>query len=426
MASAPRITQSPPFESLKADRNRWVPSQFDTPALERTPFVRQYEAFSGVTCQTEGSEAVNFATSDFLGLHSDPRPIAAAAAAMERYGVSALSDRIVSGESLIGQRLLTELARQHDVEAAMCFFSHRAAYAAAMAVLLGKGDIVIHDELVHNSAHVGTALSMASRRSFRHNDLDALEQLLIETAGSYHATLVIVEGHYSMDGDIPDLGRLIELKRKFGFWLMVDEAHGLGCIGATGRGVREVYGIAGTEVDIWMGTLGKALASTGGYIAGSAALIDILKYEAPAAVYSTALPPALAAAAEASLGVMEAEPERVARLQQRGALFLDRARAHGLDVGSSIGSSIIPVMVGSSPLAISASQRLLGMGINVLPIVFPGVPMNQARLRFFLSCLHEEEQIKHAVSCTAQVLEKLKDSSLDDVLKALSAQIPST
>lgn len=389
----------------------------------QNPFFRQHQQRSGATCVIDGREVLNFGSYDYLGLNSDPRPAAAAKAAIDQYGVSASAARLVSGERPVHRRLEQALAKHYEVEDALCFVSGHATNVSTIATLVGKGDLVIHDALVHNSAHVGTALSMASRRSFPRNDFDALEQLLIDTAGNYRASLVIVEGHYSMDGDIPDLTRLVDLTRKYGFWLMVDEAHGLGCIGATGKGVREVYGIAGTEVDIWMGTLGKTLASTGGYIAGSAALIDILKYEAPGSVYSVALAPALAAAAEISLGLLEAEPERVARLQSLGSFFLEHARAHGLDVGSSVGSSIIPVMVGSSPLAIAASNRLLALGVNVLPIVFPAVPMNQARLRFFLSSQHEEEHLRHAISCTARVLEELKASGTEDLLQTLADQL---
>ena len=235
-----------------------------------------------------------------------------------------------------------------------------------------------------------------------------------------HYTLVLVEGHYSMDGDIPDLPRVLDLKKRFGFWLLVDEAHGLGCIGKTGGGMREYYGLSGDEVDIWMGTLSKSLGSTGGYLAGSAAMIDAMKYEAPGSVYSVALAPVLAAAANEAIQIMHAEPERVARLHARGSFFLDVAKSLGLDTGASVGSSITPIMVGSSPLAAAASKVLLEEGINALPIAFPGVPMNQARLRFFITSEHTEDQIRHSLTTTAEILSRLREGPLQDLMKSLS------
>ena len=220
-----------------------------------------------------------------------------------------------------------------------------------------------------------------------------------------------------MDGDIPDLARLVDLKKQYGFWLMVDEAHGLGCIGATGKGVREVYDIEGTAVDVWMGTLSKSLGSTGGYIAGSAALIDIMKYEAPGSVYSVALAPNLAAAALTALEILDKEPERVTRLHENGAFFKKTAQKAGLDTGLSIGSSIVPVIVGHSALAMAASEALLARGFNVLPIVFPGVPMNQARLRFFISSEHTQEQMSAAIKATVEILDDLKSGPLETLVQ---------
>ncbi len=411
-APAP-VTPSPGFASLAGYKERETIRQIISALGIRYPFFRQLEMRGGAHSRIEGKDVLNFSSYDYLGLNADPRPAAAAKAAIDRYGVSASGARLVSGERPVHRALEAALARHYDVEDALCFVSGHATNISVIATLLGKDDLVLHDAHIHNSSFVGATLSGASRRSFAHNDMDALEQLLIDTAGQHRATLVNVEGHYSMDGDVPDLARLVALKRKYGFWLMVDEAHGLGCIGPTGKGVRELYGIAGSEVDIWMGTLSKALGSTGGYIAGSSVLIDILKHEAPGHVYSVALAPALAAAAETALSILEAEPERVQRLQALGRLFVDCAKAQGLDVSTSAGASIIPVMIGDSILAIAASNMLLEAGINVLPVTFPGVPMNEARLRFFISSLHDEDEIRHAVTTTATVLRELRETRPD-------------
>ena len=203
---------------------------------------------------------------------------------------------------------------------------------------------------------------------------------------------------YSMDGDIPDLARLVEIKNHFGAWLMVDEAHSLGTIGATGRGIAEYCGIASTEVDIWMGTLSKTLGSCGGYICGSYELVQILKFKAPGFVYSVGMPAPAAAAALASLRLLKAQPARVARLKANGHLFLEEARAAGLDTGTSIGYAVVPVIIGDSFKAGKMTERMLARGIDVLPIIYPAVPMKLARLRFFITSEHTPEQLRHTVA----------------------------
>ena len=197
---------------------------------------------------------------------------------------------------------------------------------------------------------------------------------------------------------------------------MVDEAHAIGCVGRTGKGSFEACGINPADVDIWMGTLSKTLASTGGYIAGSRALIDLLRAHASGYVYSVALAPALAASALCSLDLLAAEPERVRKLQDNCAMFLRLAAEAGLDTGSAGPFAIVPVLVGDSLLAAKLSERLLKRGVNVLPVMFPVVPMQGARLRFFLSALHSEDQIAAAVAATAEELALLRGADFGRAL----------
>jgi 8-amino-7-oxononanoate synthase len=191
---------------------------------------------------------------------------------------------------------------------------------------------------------------------------------------------------------------------------MVDEAHSVGVLGSTGRGIAQEQGIDPSHVEIWMGTLSKTLASTGGYIAGSQALIDILRAGAPGFVYSVGLPPALAAAATAAIHLLQREPERLLRLRENASFFLQCAKEAGLDTGEAINGSVIPVMVGDSLNAVMLSNNLFDKGFNALPIIFPAVAHKQARLRFFVTCEHTPEQIKSAVSATAQGLDELRKS----------------
>jgi 7-keto-8-aminopelargonate synthetase-like enzyme len=216
--------------------------------------------------------------------------------------------------------------------------------------------------------------------------------------------LIIVEGLYSMDGDVPDLPRLVEIKRRHDAWLMVDDAHGLGVLGARGHGAFEHAGIDPRDVDIWMGTLSKTLASCGGFIAGAAPLVEYLKCMSGGFVYSVGLSPPLAAAALAAYEILLCSPERVEELRRLGRVFLAAAKAEKLDVGTSGGHAIIPIVVGDSIRAVAVSQELFRQGVNVRPIIHPAVPERSARLRFFLSCDHSAEQIRETVSAVARAM----------------------
>eukprot|EP00937_MAST-01D_sp_MAST-1D-sp2_P005197 g5197.t1 len=211
-----------------------------------------------------------------------------------------------------------------------------------------------------------------------------------------------------MDGDIPDLPRFVELKRRHKALLFVDEAHSLGTLGRTGRGITEHFGLEPGDVDVMMGTLSKAFGSCGGFIAGSRALVDLLKYTAGGFVFSVGSTPAAAAAARTAMRILRREPERVDGLRARSALFMRLAKQHGLDIGRVVdGSPVIPIIVGSTHKCVQLSQDLKGEGIDVKPIVYPAVEENQARLRFFMSFTHTTEQLEHTVSKLVQCLAAL-------------------
>lgn len=368
------------------------------------PFYRMHDVGAGAQTQIDGRRVANFASYDYLGTNQHPEVHARVREAIERYGISASASRLVAGERPAHRELEESLAACYGVEAAVVFVSGYLTNVTVLGTLLGPEDLVIHDEFIHNSALAGIKLSGAARRFFRHNDTAHLEELLVDFTGKFRRILVIVEGIYSMDGDIADLPRLIELRSRYGFWLMVDEAHALGVLGASGHGTHEHFGIDPTNVDIWMGTLSKTTSSCGGYVAGSAALATVLKGSAGGFIYSVGLPPALAAGAVASLELLASEPERVARLRRNGHLFLDLAREAGLDTGLSEGHSVVPVLVGDSLRAVRLSNDLLAAGINVLPIIHPAVPEGQARLRFFITSEHTQEQIRETVEKTAELL----------------------
>ena len=370
----------------------------------RNPFFIAHDGVAGAVTRIEGREYFNFSSYNYLGLVGHPAINKAAKDAIDRYGTSASASRVVSGERPIHRELEEALADNYGVEDCAVFVSGHATNVTTIGYLFGPKDLVIHDALIHNSTLEGAKLSGSARRSFPHNDFDALDTILAEIRSQFERVLIVVEGHYSMDGDIPDLPRLIDIKRRHGCFLMVDEAHSLGILGATGRGIHEHFDVAGKDVDIWMGTLSKTLAGCGGYIAGERALVENLKYAAPGFVYSVGIAPPLAAASLAALRIMLNEPERVTRLQENGRLFLKLVREIGLDAGNSQGIAIVPAITGNSLKAVKLSNRLFDSAINVQPIIYPAVEERGARLRFFLSAQHKENQLKR----TVEILEQCK------------------
>lgn len=374
------------------------------------PFFTLHEGKVGATTTVDGREILNFSNYNYLGLNDDPRVIAAAKAALDRYGVSAAASRLVSGERPVHRELEQGLAALHGAEDAVAFVSGVSTNVTTIGSLMGSKDLIVHDRLIHNSAVQGALLSGATRIPYPHNDMAALRQIL-EARRTYHEkVLIIAEGIYSMDGDICPLDQLVEIKRHYRALLLVDEAHSIGVLGARGRGIGEHFGTAGAEVDLWMGTLSKTLSGCGGYIAGSSAMVELLKFTAPGFVYSVGMAPALAAASREALNCMLAEPERVAALRANGHLFLDLAKQHGLDVGLSQGLNIVPIITGGSVTAARLANALFKRGINANPIIYPAVEERAARLRFFLSSTHSSDQIREAVSVTAEELGRLTTS----------------
>lgn len=375
------------------------------------PFYRLHDGRAGNTTSIDGRTVANFSSYDYLGLNGHPEIAAAAKAAIDRFGTSVSASRLSAGERQVHRDLEAALARLSGTEDAIAFVSGHGTNVSVIGELLGPEDLIVADAVIHNSIVEGAKLSGAKRILCPHNDLDAFERALRLNRARYRRALIVVEGLYGMDGDVPDLAGLIKLKRRYNAWLMVDEAHATGALGHTGRGVAEEQDIDPAEVDIWMGTLSKTLAAAGGYIAGSRALIELIKYTSPGFVFSVGLSPPVAAAATAAVDVMMREPWRAAALRRNGLTLLVKARSCGLDTGLSIGASVVPVIVGNSPQTVMLSERLLERGFNVVPAVFPGVAENQARLRFFVTSEHTPEQIDAVIDAVAEELPKIRSGS---------------
>ena len=371
------------------------------------PFFIEQEAVVKDTTIVGGRELINFATYNYIGMCGDSQVDQGANKAVARYGTSACASRLIAGEKPLHRELETAISEFIGVEDSIVMVGGHATNVTTIGHLFGKDDLIVYDALSHNSIMQGCFASGASLVAFPHNDFTALDKLLSERRNRYQKVLIVIEGVYSTDGDIADLPAFINLKNKYKTFLMVDEAHSMGTIGDTGRGISEYFGVDPNNVDIWMGTLSKSFASCGGYIAGSKALIEYLKYTAPGFVFSVGMSPPNAGATLAAIAVLKAEPSRPKQLQANAKLFLKLAKAKNLDTGMSKDSPVIPIIVGDSLKSIQLSQNMFKRGINVPFMIYPSVPQNGARLRFFVTCDHTAEQIEKTVEILAEELAKL-------------------
>ena len=371
------------------------------------PYFKLHEGQSGATCIIDGKTYDNFISYDYLGLNGSAEVNAAAKAAIDRYGTSVSASRPTAGDRPLHRDFERALADHYETEDALTFVSGHATNVSVIGELLDKGDLVVFDALSHNSIVLGTKLTAATRLTFPHNDMAALDKILTECRHQYNRVLIVVEGLYSMDGDISPLPQLAEIKRRHAAWLMVDEAHSIGVLGATGRGLFEEFDMSPEVVDIWMGTLSKTLSASGGYICGPQALIDNMKFNASAFMFSVGLSPPVAAAAHAALVKLHAEPERVTKLRQNGKTFVDAFTAAGLDIGHSSGFAVGVAMIGDSIRAAKLAERLFARGISTIPVTYPAVAMRAARLRFFLTSEHTPDQITNAANVLKQELDAL-------------------
>ncbi len=374
----------------------------------RNPYFHVHEGTARNHSVIDGIDMLNFSSYNYLGLSGHPEVSAAAKDAIDRYGTSVSASRPVSGERQIHRDLEKGIAQHIGVEDAVVFVSGHATNVTTIGHLYDKNDLVLHDSLCHDSILQGIYLSGAKRLPFKHADTADLEHILGQIRAQYRRTLICSEGLFSMDGDICDLPRLIEIKKKFQCNLLIDEAHSLGVLGPSGRGVAHHFpGVDPVEVDLWMGTLSKSFASCGGYIAGNSPLVRYLKFTAPGFLYSVGMAPPNAAAALKALELMQRLPKVVEQLRDRSKLFLDLARSHGINTGHAVGVAVIPAIIGNSIRCMQLSQALIERKINVQPIVHPAVEEDAARLRFFISATHTEEEIRYAVQALAEELAKL-------------------
>lgn len=360
-----------------------------------------------------GRPFLNFSSNDYLGLANHPLLKEAAIKAIERFGAGAGASRLVSGSLAPHHELEESLAAFKGVEAALCFSTGYTAALGAITALVGKGDILILDKLVHASIVDAARLSGATLRVFTHNDLGSLEKKLQwavshaeKSANRKARVLIVTESLFSMDGDLAPLRNLADLKDKYGAWLMLDEAHASGLYGERRRGLAEEFGVA-NRIEIQMGTLGKALGSAGGYIAGSRPLIELLINRARSFIFSTAPVPSAAAAATAAIGVVRsAEGEH---LRQRLWTVVEQVKRGLVDAGyvlPPVRSAIIPLILGNEQNATVAADLLHKRGLFLPAIRFPTVPRGKARLRLTVSATHTAADISELIAALAELKQR--------------------
>lgn len=350
--------------------------------------------------QHAGRQLVDFGSNDYLGLAGDPRLAAAAAKAAQQHGWGSGASPVVSGRSAVHAELETQIARFERVEAALLLPSGYAANSSVIPALVDEGDVIFTDAKNHASIIDGCRLSRAERVVYAHTDSHNLEQHLRASAGC-RRRLIVTDTLFSMDGDLAPLDQIARLATQYDAMLLVDEAHATGVWGPTGRGVVEHFAqqepLVEEAVTLRVGTLSKALGSAGGFVAGSGPLIEWLHNRARAYVFSTAAPPAIAAASAGALRLIDAEPERRARLHELAGRLRARLAAEGWRIGASV-SQIVPVVVGDPDTAVRLSERLAEAGYYAPAIRPPSVPAGESLLRISVSARHSEGELEGLVA----------------------------
>lgn len=347
----------------------------------------------------DGRDMVMLASYSYLGLIGHPRIDEAAKAAVDTYGSGAGGVRLLTGTSDLHERLEARIAGFTGREDACVYSSGYVTNVAIITGLTGPGDLILMDKLDHASIVDGALLSGAKWKTYRHNDMAHLEKQLAAAVDEYNTILVVADSVFSMDGDVMDLPKTVELCRRYGARLMVDEAHSVGSLGATGHGIEEHFGMPGV-IDLKMGTLSKSIPSIGGYLAASRDLVDYQRHMSRPFIFSAALPPAQTAAALAAFDVIEDEPERVTELHRITDIYSKGLKAQGWDTMDST-TCVVPVLVGDEAKTMDLTRMLFDQGVFVCPIVHPAVPRGMDRLRTCLMATHTEADIAQVLAAFA-------------------------
>lgn len=367
------------------------------------PFFRVIESEQDTHVKINGKDVLMFGSNSYLGLNNHPKLIEASKKATKNYGTSCSGSRFLNGTLDLHIELENKLAEFVGTESALVFSTGFQANLGAISALLGRNDYLIIDEFDHASIYDGCRLSFAKVAKFKHNDMQSLEAVL-KKIPSDRIKLIIVDGLYSMEGDVANILEIHRLAKKYQANIMVDEAHSLGVYGANGRGIVNHFN-ALNDVDIIMGTFSKSLASIGGFIASDFKTIEYLKHHARSLIFSASLPPSTVATVLAALEVIEEEPERIEKLWKNTAYAMKLLNETGLEVGQS-NTPIIPIYIRNDKKTYAITRDLLEDGVFVNPVIPPAVPSDSTLIRFSLMATHSFEQISEAIEKIERIVKK--------------------
>lgn len=364
------------------------------------PYFRTIRSGQDPVVRMNGNEVIMLGSNNYLGLTSHPEVKKAAREALETYGSGTTGSRFLNGTLAIHEELEESLARFMGRERAITFSTGFQVNLGVLSSLADRTDTLILDNLDHACILDGARLSFGRVLKYAHNDMTSLEERLRSRNGDGGA-MIVVDGVFSMEGDLADLPKIAELKRRFGVRLMIDDAHGIGVMGPNGRGTAEHFGVEG-DADLVMGTFSKALAGVGGFIAGDADIIDYIKHKARSMIFSAAPPPASVASVLKAVEIIEQEPERRERLWRNTHFLMRELKTLGFDIGESQ-SPIIPLVVGEDRVAFEFTMRLQDAGVFVNPVVSPAVPVGRAMIRTSLMATHTRQHLERALEQVAAV-----------------------
>lgn len=370
---------------------------------KKNPYFVCHESALTDKSLMDGKMVLNFGSYNYVGMSGRKETKEAAKKAIDKYGTSASGSRLLAGEKKLYQELEKEIADWKHSEDALVLVGGHSTNVTIVGNFCGKNDLILYDALAHNSIAQGCQLSRAECRAFPHNDMDALENILKMHRSQYEKVLIIVEGAYSMDGDVANVPALVKLKKKYGCFLMVDEAHSACVLGKTGGGVDEYFHLEQNDIDIKMGTLSKGLGACGGYLAGKRSLIEYLRYNLPGFVFSVGISPPLAAACLEAIRLLRNDPSIIERLHENIDTFVNEAHARNMNTCLAGESAIIPILIGGDEEAFMLSNLMSERGVFVPPAVYPAVPRGKARLRFCVNSEHTKEEIIEALDTLLEI-----------------------
>ena len=387
------------------------------------PFFRPIEATSGSRVVTHGRRRVMIGSNNYLGLTHDPRVQAAAKAAIDQYGTGCTGSRFLNGNLTAHEELEKRLAKFLGKEACLVFATGFLTNAGVLSCLIGRSDVIYSDRENHASIVEGTRLAIGDTVRFKHNDMADLERVLKNTRGKYHGALIVVDGVFSMSGDIVNLPELNDLAKKYNCRIYIDDAHALGVLGSKGQGTEHHFGMVGAA-DLVMGTFSKSFASLGGYVAGTEEVIHYIKHKARTFMFSAAMPPAAVGTVLECLNLVESEPQHLSNLRRNSAKMQRELSAMGYNTLGST-TPIVPLLIGDDMTAFAFTQRLYEHGVFATPVVSPAVPEGCALIRTSYMASHTDEDLDYALGVLKKLGQEfgiIGSESRADELAALARQ----